>query len=136
MARTAILALAALALLACRPKSDGAATLPSSARPVVERGDEPPVALNARSPVIYPVALAQQGIGGTVLLRLFADSTGKLVDDSSRIAESSGYPALDSAALAAAPKLRFSPALLKGAPVAGAFIQPVQFRNPGSQEIP
>jgi protein TonB len=103
---------------------------------VVERGDEPPVAVNPVSPVIYPVALAQQGIEGTVLLRLFADSTGKLVPDSTRIAESSGYPALDTAALDAAPKLQFAPALLKGAPVAGAFIQPVHFRNPGSQEIP
>ena len=135
MARTALLALALLAL-ACRAKPDGTASLPSSARPVVERGDEPPVAVNPVSPVIYPVALAQQGIEGTVLLRLFADSTGKLVPDSTRIAESSGYPALDTAALDAAPKLQFAPALLKGAPVAGAFIQPVHFRNPGSQELP
>ena len=135
MARTALLALALLAL-ACRAKPDGTASLPSSARPVVERGDEPPVAVNPVSPVIYPVALAQQGIEGTVLLRLFADSTGKLVSDSTRIAESSGYPALDTAALDAAPKLQFAPALLKGVPVAGAFIQPVHFRNPSSQEIP
>jgi TonB family protein len=135
MVRTAIFALALLAL-ACRAKPDGTASLPSSARPVVERGDEPPVAVNPVSPVIYPVALAQQGIEGTVLLRLFADSTGKLVSDSTRIAESSGYPALDTAALDAAPKLQFAPALLKGVPVAGAFIQPVHVRNPSSQEIP
>jgi len=130
------IAIFALVLLGCRARPDSSATLPSSARPIVERGDEPPVAVNAVSPVIYPVALARQRIEGTVLLRLFADSTGKLIADSTRLAESSGYPALDSAALAAVPRLKFSPALLKGVPVAGAFIQPVHFRNPGGQELP
>jgi TonB family protein len=125
-----------LLILACRSPQDGTAALPSSARPVVERGDEPPVAINAVSPVVYPAPLAQQGIQGTVLLRLVADSTGKLVADSTRIAESSGYPALDSAALSAAPRLQFAPALRKGAPVPGAFIQPVHFRNSGGQDIP
>ena len=125
-----------LLTLACRSHQDDTAALPGSARPVVERGDEPPVAVNAVSPVLYPAALEQQGIEGTVLLRLFADSLGKLVADSTRIAESSGYPALDSAALNAAPRLHFAPALRKGSPVPGAFIQPVHFRNSGGQDIP
>ncbi len=135
MRRSTVLLLL-LAVAACRSRQDGAAALPAAAQPVVERGDEPPVAINAVSPVLYPAALAQQGIEGTVLLRLFADSTGRLDADSTRIAESSGYPALDSAALAGGRRLQFAPALLRGAPVAGAFIQPVHFRNPGSQEIP
>jgi outer membrane biosynthesis protein TonB len=53
--------------------------------------------------------------------------------DSTRIAESSGYPALDSAALAGAAELRFSPALLQGRPVAAPFLQPVHFRSPRSR---
>ena len=64
--------------------------------------------------------LLEQGIEGRVLLRLYADSMGTLVPDSTRVAESSGYPALDSAAVGRRPALRFSPALRHGRPVAGA----------------
>ena len=93
-----LLAAALLAVAACRGDSDGTVRLP--ARPAEGRkGIElPPVALNANSPVIYPEALASQGIEGTVLLRLYVDSLGRIVNDSTRVAESSGYPALDSAA--------------------------------------
>jgi protein TonB len=96
----------------------------------VTAAEEPPVAINAVSPVRYPPALLEQGIEGQVLLRLYVDSAGQVVPDSTRIAESSGYPALDSAALVASPELRFSPALHQGRPVAAPFIQPVQFRGP------
>ena len=101
--------------------------------PRVTPAEDPPVAINPVSPVRYPPALLQQGIEGKVLLRLYVDSAGVLIPDSTRIAESSGYPALDSAALAAAPQLRFSPALLQGRPVAAPFLQPVQFRSPRSR---
>ena len=94
--------------------------------------DQPPVATYPVSPMEYPTALLDEGIGGRVLLRLYVDSTGQLLPDSTRIAESSGYPALDSAALAGAPSLRFSPALRNGRPVAAPFLQPVHFRNPRS----
>ena len=88
------------------------------------------------SPVEYPVPLLEQGIEGRVLLRLYADSLGALVPDSTRVAESSGYPALDSAAVRGAAGLRFSPALRHGRPVAGLFLQPIHFRNPRSQSAP
>jgi periplasmic protein TonB len=91
--------------------------------------EEPPVAINPISPVRYPPALLAQGIEGRVLLRLYVDSAGRVIPDSIRIAESSGYPALDSAALAGAPELKFSPALHQGQPVAAPFLQPVQFRS-------
>jgi TonB family protein len=94
--------------------------------------DEPPVAINPISPVRYPPALLAQGIEGRVLLRLYVDSAGNVLPDSTRIAESSGYPALDSAALVAAPELRFSPALHQGEAIAAHFLQPVQFRSPRS----
>ncbi len=91
---------------------------------------EPPVALNSDSPIQYPPRLYDQRVEGDVVLRLFVDSTGRLVPESSRVAESSGYPALDSAALAGAKRLRFAPARRRGVPVATAFLQPVEFRHP------
>jgi TonB family protein len=124
---------AALAAFGCdRPRS-GIVKLPDGAPPPVDQPrDLPPVALNAQTPVEYPPALFDQGIEGTVILRLFADSSGALVNDSTRVQESSGYPALDSAAVAAAPNLRFAPARRDGNPVAASFLQPIYFRHPGA----
>ena len=129
--RVALTLALGLALLACERKSDGTVRLSGGiSNAVPDTADQPPVAINPVSPMDYPLALLEQGIEGRVLLRLYADSQGSLVPDSTRIAESSGYPALDSAALAGAPSLRFSPALRHGHPVAGAFLQPIHFRNP------
>ena len=128
---TRLATLLALALIACERKSDGTMRLVDrKASTPVTPAEEPPVAINALSPVRYPPALLEQGIEGQVLLRLYVDSTGRVIPDSTRIAESSGYPALDSAALIASPDLRFSPALHQGRPIAAPFIQPVQFRGP------
>jgi len=115
---------------ACRRGSDSTVTLPVDQGGAPVRRDEPPVALNGEPVVGYPPAVYQQRISGMVLLRLFADETGRVVPDSTRIEESSGYPALDSAALAAAPRLRYSPALRNGMPVATLFTQPIHFRHP------
>ena len=91
---------------------------------------EPPVSLNADSPIQYPPRLFDQKVEGDVVLRLFTDSTGRLVPESSRVVESSGYPALDSAAISGAKKLRFAPARRRGIPVATGFLQPIEFRHP------
>lgn len=124
-------AVLAFVLVACERKDDGTMRL-ADHRPATPATpvEEAPVAINPVSPVRYPQALLDQGIEGQVLLRLFVDSAGNVIPDSTRVAESSGYPALDSAALVAAPELRFSPALHQGRPVAAPFIQPVQFRSP------
>jgi len=123
--------LALAGLLACGPDDgDGTMRLVDHAdlQPPIPP-EEPPVAINPISPVRYPPALLAQGIEGRVLLRLYVDSAGRVIPDSIRVAESSGYPALDSAALAGAPELKFSPALHQGQPVAAPFLQPVQFRS-------
>lgn len=122
-------------LAACSGKGDGTVSLPS--RPVEgpRTNELPPVALNPNSPVDYPPALAAQGIEGTVLLRLMVDTSGAIVRDSTRIAESSGYPALDSAALVGVPSLRFAPAERNGAKVAMAFLQPIYFRTPQGRGV-
>jgi protein TonB len=122
--------IAGLAAAGCRRKSDSALTLPADAAAGAVRREEPPVALDAETPVRYPPALYQQRISGTVLLRLYVDESGRVVAESTRVRESSGYPALDSAALAAVPSLHYAPALRNGNPVATLFIQPIHFRHP------
>ena len=116
-------------VLACGRSDRSTVKLPEQ-QPATDRRDEAPVALNAEPPVEYPQALFEQGIEGKVILRLYVDEGGKVLTDSTRVAESSGYPALDSAALAAAPLLRFAPALHNGEPVATVFLQPIHFRHP------
>ena len=59
-----------------------------------------------------------------------SEALEKLVAESTGVAESSGYPAFDSAALASVGQLRFAPALRNGAPVATLFLLPVDFRHP------
>ena len=122
------LCVAVTAMLACSGAPDSTVRLPDNA--LTRKGEDPPVMVNAQTPVEYPAALFARGIEGKVVLRLFADTAGALVPDSTRVAESSGYPALDSAALAAVPQFKFAPALRDGSPVAGAFLQPVHFRHP------
>jgi len=90
------------------------------------------VALNPDVPIAYPAALFEQNIEGEVVLRLFTDSTGRLIPESTRVAESSNYPALDSAALAGSTRLRFAPAKRRGVPIATSFLQPVEFHHPGT----
>jgi TonB family protein len=117
-------------LIGCDRGNDGTVRLVDQSAPaVVHPAEEPPVAINPVSPIRYPPALLAQGIEGRVLLRLYVDSIGNVIPDSTRIAESSGYPALDSAALVGAPELRFAPALHQGQAVAAPFLQPVQFRS-------
>lgn len=116
-----------LLLAACSGREAGTVRLPDQ---TARRGDDPPVAVNAESPVEYPATLYARGIEGKVVLRLFADVSGRLVEDSTSIAESSGYPAFDSAAVAGSRLMRFAPALKNGVPAAAAFLQPVHFRHP------
>jgi TonB family protein len=60
----------------------------------------------------YPPELQRQGVGGTVGLLLWVDSTGAV--DNVKMARSSGVSALDRAALQAAPSLRFHPTTRSG----------------------
>lgn len=123
----ATLAAASLACGGSAPPPD-----PQGAQAAPPPEAEAPVALNPDAPIAYPAALFEQNIEGEVVLRLFADSTGRLIPESTRVVESSNYPALDSAALAGSAKLRFAPAKRHGVPVATAFLQPVDFQHPGS----
>lgn len=124
------LLLVAFGLTACRGGSRQPDGQTSQTAPPPE--SEAPVALNPDAPIAYPVALFDRKVEGDVTLRLFVDSTGKLIPESTRVAEPSGYPALDSAALAGSTALRFAPAKRHGVAVATAFLQPVEFRQVGT----
>jgi TonB family protein len=129
--RRALAGVVSIAVVAC-----GRQTPPqeeAGAPPTPPPDQEPPVALNPDSPIQYPPKLYDQKVEGDVVLRLFVDSTGRLAPESSRVAESSGYPALDSSALAGARKLRFAPARRRGVPMAAAFLQPIEFRHRGTE---
>ena len=118
--------LGAAAVWACGkpapPREAGAVDAPSPS-------EEPPVALNPAPPIQYPPRLYDQRVEGEVVLRLFIDSTGRLVPESTKVAESSGYSGLDSAAMAGAPRLRYAPAKRHGIAVSTLFLQPIQFRH-------
>ncbi|MGH7578614.1 MAG: energy transducer TonB [Gemmatimonadales bacterium] len=133
--RLAGIALAA-AVASCGDRSVGTVALGDHQPAVESTADQPPVAINPVTPMSYPPALLEQGIEGRVLLRLFVDAQGKLIPDSTRLAESSGYPALDSAALSGSQELRFSPALRNGRAIAAPFLQPVHLRHPRSRSDP
>jgi len=124
------LGLVLLVAAACSRQDDAMVGLPAERPGAAPAPDGPPVALNAESPVSYPQPLLDQGVEGTVVLHLFADAKGAVVPESTRVAESSGYPAFDSAAVSAVPQFHYAPAVRDGTPVATTFLQPVQFRNP------
>src|SRR3989442_4961236 len=113
----------------CAPRADSA-TGGGQAAPPPE--SEAPVALNPNVPIAYPPALFDQKVEGDVTLRLFVDSTGKLIPERTGVPEPGGYPALDPGALAGGGALRFAPAKRHGIPVATAFLQPVEFRQVGT----
>ena len=92
--------------------------------------------LNESLPFQYPVAQYLSRTQGNVTLRLFVDSAGLVVTDSTKIERASGVAALDSAALAGAAALRFRPARRRGMPIAVAMHFPVHCRHPEVQVSP
>jgi len=130
--RVALHALVTAAALLGACRSDRAAVEQQAA----SRQNTVPVALNGESPFQYPAALYDQGIEGEVRLRLYVDSAGRVVSESTRVASSSGTPALDSAAVAGADGLRFAPAHRDGIPVGASFHQPVIFQRRAAAGAP
>ncbi len=128
MRRTLAKAGVVLALTGCIDQSGAQraidAMLPSGARPEVM-----PRLLNRVPPFVYPRALYDVGATGNVLLRLWIDTSGTPVRDSTTIQEHAAHAAFDTAALLGARRLRFSPAMEHGRPIAALVLLPVQFRR-------
>jgi TonB family protein len=87
-------------------------------------------------PFHYPPALYARKIQGNVTLRLYIDRNGQVTPDSTRIEESSGYAALDSAAVKGSQDLQFVPAKLRGDPLGVSILFPVYFRHPEAHALP
>jgi len=100
------------------------------------RPDEIPRMINTELPFRYPPALYAQKVQGNVTLRLRVDTNGLVRPDSTRIEVSSGYPALDSAAVKGSQELRFVPAKLHGEPMTVTILFPVYFRHPDARPLP
>ena len=100
------------------------------------RPDEKPRMLNTEVPFHYPPALYERKVQGNVTLYLHIDRDGTVRPDSTRIEESSGYPALDSAAVQGSLELRFVPAKLRGEPMGVSILFPVYFRHPEAHALP
>ena len=97
--------------------------------------DVPPVMLNKELPFRYPPALYAQKVQGNVTLRIYIDRDGSIVADSTRVAETSGFNARDSAAMKGSRDLRFEPATTQGVPVPVSILLPVFFRHPDAPPL-
>jgi len=93
-----------------------------------------PELLTKELPFVYPPALFAAGIEGDVGLRLFVDSLGLVVQESTTVIEPSGHAEFDTAAVAGAPSLEFQPARSEGARVGRTVVLPVKFRVPADSQ--
>ena len=129
--RNTVMLLVIMVIAGCK-KGDGSG-LPFQT--VGRQPDIAPVMLNKELPFRYPPALYAQKVQGNVTLRIFIDREGAIVPDSTRIAETSGFTALDSAAMKGSRDLKFEPAKTQGQPVPVSILLPVFFRHPDAPPL-
>jgi len=98
--------------------------------------DSLPAMQNRELPFKYPPELYTQKVQGNVTLRIHIDTSGRVQPESTTVVQTSGYPALDSAAVSGARALHFKPAITKGAPLAISVLFPVYFRHPEAPPLP
>jgi TonB family protein len=75
---------------------------------------------------IYPATALRRGEQGRVMLRVAVSVDGTPIDVG--LAETSGHPSLDTAALMAVRQWRFNPATQAGRPVPAIAEVPIRFR--------
>src|SRR5438552_7200303 len=130
--RRAVVGCMALAIAGCgKPAGQG-----DSFQTVGRQPDVAPVMLNKELPFKYPPALFAQKVQGNVTLRIYIDRAGQIVPDSTHVAETSGFSALDSAAVKGSRDLKFQPATTQAQPVPVSILLPVFFRYPGAPPLP
>lgn len=137
--RYVIVAAAGVALgtaAACSTKAKSADTAKAAFDTGTARPDSYPLMLNREMPFRYPPALYAEKVQGNVILRIFVDTAGGVVNDSTRVVESSKIALLDSAALKGSRELKFRPAMLHGAAMPVTILFPVYFRHPEAPPPP
>lgn len=100
------------------------------------RPDVLPVILNKELPFRYPPSLYSRKVQANVTLRVFIDKEGQIVGESTHVAETSGHPSMDSAAVKGSTELRFIPAKTRGQAVPVSILFPVYFRHPEATPLP
>ena len=121
---------AALAMTACVTKDDAKKAIDALSESKVPLPDQLPVMQNTKVPFHYPDALVASAARDSVVLRIFIDSLGTVRPESTRLEQKSHFPLLDTAALAGARDLVFTPARKQGRPMAVSIKLPVQFNPP------
>ena len=122
IARVREIAIMSVLLLACGGESEDSST-------------SDPMLLTRELPFVYPPALYAAKVEGDVALRLYIDSLGLVVQESTTVAEPSGRAEFDSAAVAGAPYLEFQPARDEGARIGKTVVLPVKFRLPSADSL-
>ncbi|MEO8192317.1 MAG: energy transducer TonB [Gemmatimonadales bacterium] len=125
---------AAILIAAVACKKDG--TAEESFPGIGPRPDVLPVMLNKELPFRYPPSLYSKKVQANVTLRVYIDKEGQIVSESTHVAETSGFPPLDSAAVKGSTELRFIPAKTRGQAVAVSILFPVYFRHPEAPPLP
>lgn len=129
-------ALGALVVVTACITEDQATSIANMMTSDGDRPDSLPAMLNESPPFLYPADLYAQKVQGNVTLRIFVDSTGTIVPESTSVATSSGHREFDSAAVKGAERLRFAPAKRGPRPVATPVLLPVYFRHPEGDPLP
>jgi TonB family protein len=130
--RRALVIIGGLVSVGCSKGSEG--DQPFSG--VGARPDVLPVMLNKDLPFRYPASLYAKKVQANVTLRVFIDKEGQVVSESTHVAESSGIPSLDSAAVRGSSELRFIPAKTRNEAVPVSILFPVYFRHPDAAPLP
>jgi len=102
-------------------------------------GNEPvelPLLLSKELPFRYPPALYLQFIQDSVTLQLRIDSLGRVVPESTRVAQHAKESAFDSAAMEGAPRLEFRPARQGDRRIPYTVLFPIKFRMPSGPRPP
>jgi periplasmic protein TonB len=106
------------------PPAAVALARPAPPAPIIP--PSPVEGIDTNRPPTYPPTALRRGEQGSVMLRVSVSPDGRPV--AVDLAQTSGYPILDTAALAAVRQWRFNPAIQAGRPVAANAEVPVRFR--------
>jgi len=97
---------------------------------------ELPLLLSTELPFRYPPALYLQFIQDSVTLQLRIDSLGRVVQESTRVAQHAKDAAFDSAAMEGAARLVFRPARQGDRRIPYTVLFPIKFRMPNGPRTP